>query len=207
MLREADRFDNTLVVLLSDHGEAFFEHGRYLHTTSLYEEFLRVPLFVKWPSHMSGFESEVDLPVTLLDLFPTLLDGLNIDGGTIGHVGRSLIPLAFDGAEYDRDLYAYTRGRVAFSEGEAAVYAYRSGPYKVLYSDTLDLLELYNLEKDPEERNDLSSVEPLRARYMAQQAMLQKRDNLALLARLGPEQIEALDEETLRQLRALGYIQ
>jgi len=37
--------------------------------------------------------------------------------------------------------------------------------------------------------------------------MLQKRDNLALLARLGPQQIEALDEETLRQLRALGYIQ
>jgi arylsulfatase A-like enzyme len=207
MLKGAGRYDNALVVLFADHGEAFFEHGRYLHTTSLYEEFLRVPLFLKWPGYMSGFAQAVDQPVTLLDLAPTLIDGLGIEPGPVEYVGRSLIPLAFDGVEYRRDLYAYTRGRVAFSEGEAAVYAYRSGPYKVLYSDTLDLLELYNLEEDPGERNDLSSVEPLRARYMAQQAMLQKRDNLALLARLGPEQIEALDEETLRQLRALGYIQ
>jgi len=96
---------------------------------------------------------------------------------------------------------------VAFSEGEAPVYAYRSGPYKVLYSDSLDVLELYNLEEDPGEREDLVPVEPLRARYMAQQAMLQKRDNLAMLVQMGPQQIEALDEETLRQLRALGYIQ
>lgn len=207
MFKEADRFENALIVLFSDHGEAFFEHGRYLHTTSLYEEFLRVPLFLKWPSHMSGFDFVVDLPVTLLDLAPTLIDGLGIDVESVEYVGRSLIPLAFDGTTYQRDLYAYTRGRVAFSEGEAPVYAYRSGPYKVIYSDSLDVLELYNLEEDPDEREDLMSIEPLRARYMAQQAMLQKRDNLAMLVQMGPQQIEALDEETLRELRALGYIQ
>ncbi len=207
MLKGADRFENALVVLFADHGEAFFEHGRYLHTTSLYEEFLRVPLFLKWPAHMSGFDLVVDHPVTLLDLAPTLINGLGIEAGSVEYVGRNLIPLAFDGTTYRRDLYAYTRGRVAFSEGEAAVYAYRSGPYKVLYSDGLDILELYNLEEDPGEREDLVSVEPLRARYMAQRAMLQKRDNLAMLAQMGPQQIEALDEETLRQLRALGYIQ
>ncbi len=207
MLQEAGRYENALVVLFSDHGEAFFEHGRYLHTATLYEEFLRVPLFLKWPAHMSGFEPVVDHPVTLLDLTPTLIDGLGVESSWAEYVGQSLIPLAFDGATYQRDLYAYTRGRVAYSEGEAAVYAYRSGPYKVLYSDILDVLELYNLEEDPGEREDLASVEPLRARYMAQRAMLQKRDNLAVLARLGPQQIEALDEETLRQLRALGYIQ
>jgi len=156
---------------------------------------------------MSGFDLVVDHPVTLLDLAPTLINGLGIEAGSVEYVGRNLIPLAFDGTTYRRDLYAYTRGRVAFSEGEAAVYAYRSGPYKVLYSDGLDILELYNLEEDPGEREDLVSVEPLRARYMAQRAMLQKRDNLAMLAQMGPQQIEALDEETLRQLRALGYIQ
>ena len=208
MLEKADRYENTLIVLLSDHGEAFFEHGRFLHTTTLYEEFLRVPLFVKWPAHMSGNELVVEHPVTLLDLAPTLIDGLGIDRRpAVEYAGRSLIPLAFDGAAYERDLYAYSRGRVTFGGGEAPVYAYRSGPYKVIYSATLGTLELYNLDEDPDEQNDLAPVEPRRAGYLAQKAMMQKRDNVALLAQLGPQRIEALDKETLRQLRALGYIQ
>jgi len=207
MLRDAGRYENALVVVISDHGEAFFEHERFLHTVHLYEEFIRVPFFIKWPSWMNGYDSEVTQPVTLVDLAPTLIEGLQIDGGTAPLHGRSLIPAAFDKVTYDRGLYAYTRRRRRARDAADPVHAYRSGKYKIVYSSRDELLQLFDLEQDPAEQHDLAAAETLRAKYLLQQAMLQKSKNLALLARSSPQQIESLDPETLRHLRSLGYIQ
>jgi hypothetical protein len=66
---------------------------------------------------------------------------------------------------------------------------------------------MFDLQQDPLEEHNLAVVEALLARYLLQQAMLQKSENLAILARSDPQRTEALDPETLRQLRALGYIQ
>ena len=52
--RTAGRYDDALIVVLSDHGEAFLEHDEFLHTTLLYEEFVRVPLVVKWPAEVDA---------------------------------------------------------------------------------------------------------------------------------------------------------
>jgi arylsulfatase len=205
-LDEAGRLDGALVVVTSDHGEAFLEHGRFLHTVQLYEESIHVPLLVKWPSYMSGFDHEVAQPVTLLDIAPTLIVGLGTGGAMASSPGRSLIPAAFDGVTYDRGLYAYTRGKRRAEEAADPVYAYRSGDYKIIYSPRDDVLRLFDLPQDPGEERDLAASDSLRAKYLLQQAMVQKRANLALLARSGPQQSEALDPETLRQLRALGYV-
>jgi len=206
-LRDAGRYENALVVVTSDHGEAFFEHERFLHTVQLYEESLSVPLFVKWPAHMSGFAGRVAQPVTLLDLAPTMIDGMLAGAELASLQGMSLIPPAFDGVAYERGLYAYTRGKRRAEEAADPVHAYRSGRYKILYSSRDDLLQLFDLEQDPAEEHDLAAAETLRAKYLLQQAMLQKSENLALLARSSPQQVESLDPETLRHLRTLGYIQ
>ncbi len=213
MLRDAGRYENTLVVVTSDHGEAFFEHERFLHTVQLYEELLNVPLFVKWPAHMNGFARKVAQPVTLLDLAPTMIDGLRaggeaaVDGDAAQFHGKSLIPVVFDEVAYERGLYAYTRGKRRAEEAADSVHAYRSGKHKMIYSSRQDLLQLFDLEQDPGEEHDLAVEDWLRAKYLLQQAMLQRSENLALLARSGPQQVETLDPETLRDLRALGYIQ
>ena len=84
MLREAGRYDDALVMLTSDHGEGFFEHGRFLHTRLLYDEFLRIPLIVKWPVTATGFAAEVDVDVSLVDLAPTIVDGLGLSQDLAG---------------------------------------------------------------------------------------------------------------------------
>lgn len=208
-IRRAERYEDSLIVLVSDHGEAFFEHGRFLHTTHLYEEFLRVPLIIKWPAFLQEFATAVHDPVTLVDLVPSLVDGLDLWREGLRFQGQSLLPMVFDGATYERDLYAYTRGRSSLSipQPPAPVYALRSGRMKVLYSDVLGALELFDLERDPGEKNDLAREQPLRAKLLVQKALKQRHDNLALLARTGSPEVEALDAETLRRLRALGYIQ
>ena len=80
MIQEAGRYEDAMVVLTSDHGEGFFEHGRFLHSALLYDEFLRIPLIVKWPRASSGFASTVEANVSLVDLVPTLVDGLALTG-------------------------------------------------------------------------------------------------------------------------------
>ena len=65
-------FDDSLVILLSDHGEAFFEHGEFLHTKSLYREGIHVPLIVKWPAGTKGYRQRVEEAVSLVDVAPTL---------------------------------------------------------------------------------------------------------------------------------------
>ncbi len=83
-------------MVTSDHGEGFLEHGQFLHSRELYQEFIRVPLVVKWPKNVTGFSSSVDDPVSLIDLVPTFVDGLDLAGGEHGFQGRSLLPAVFD---------------------------------------------------------------------------------------------------------------
>ena len=91
-LRRAGRLENTLIVVTSDHGEEFFEHGRRGHKQSLYDEVLRVPLLIVLPESMRRDPpTRVDAQVSLSDLLPTLLDLTGIE--TPESVwGRSLRP-------------------------------------------------------------------------------------------------------------------
>ena len=72
--------DNTIVVFVSDHGEAFYEHKIYDHMYSLYSELVDIPLFIYWKDHLKPRRTNV--PVSLIDLYPTLLEltGLEKDG-------------------------------------------------------------------------------------------------------------------------------
>jgi arylsulfatase A-like enzyme len=69
-LRERGRFEDALVVVTADHGDAFGEHGYYTHPRHLHEGLLRVPLFVSPPI---GMEGTIEAPVSTLDVVPTLL--------------------------------------------------------------------------------------------------------------------------------------
>jgi arylsulfatase A-like enzyme len=154
----ADR--STLVVLFSDHGEAFGEHrvaGQpyYFHGYALYEEILRVPLIIAAPGLAPR---TVDQPVMLLDLAPTLMDVLS------GRVpasfgGRSLAPALVGRPLEPRPSYAELPWAPQFPRS-ARVYLDADGHTKLVYKETESVFELYDLASDPRELHNLIDDRP-----------------------------------------------
>ena len=205
MFRDAGRYDDAIVIVTSDHGEGFFEHGRFIHTRLLYEEFIRIPLIIKWPQAVHGFSAEVDDTVSLVDLAPTLVDGLGLATRT-GFQGRTLLPLAFDGASPHRDLFVQTRGAERLDATPSRVKAMRTNGYKVILGESVGSLEVYHLTSDPNEHHDLAETDPMRARALLQRLLLQTHRNALVLSDHTQEPAQPLDEEALQRLRALGYL-
>jgi len=203
MLRDRGRYDDAMVVLLADHGEAFFEHGSFLHRKTVHEEVLRIPLVIKWPASMSGYSSVIEQHVSLVDLGPTLVDGLGISDMGAQFQGVSLLPAVFDDATTDRAVYAITRPSNHVLHPARALYR---GPKKVILDEN-SAPHLYDLSLDPMEQNNKARAEPVVTQLLLQELLAQQRCNQMLLAGAGQVPQIELDPERLRELRALGYIQ
>jgi arylsulfatase A-like enzyme len=216
---EADgRLERTLVVVTSDHGEEFLEHGYIGHGATLPDLVLRVPLLAVGPGIPAGLR--VDAPVGLLDLAPTLLELLGAPA-LPGAMGRSFAALLRgeepEAAWRERPLFAETWFVRGFgAEGPKPVtqpsYAVQAGSRKLVRLRTADGFRYayYDLALDPGERHDLYAADPraaadLRALLDAypEQAAARRRALLGAPAEgdagVGPER-EA-------QLRALGYLE
>ena len=178
-LRDANRYDETLIVLMSDHGEAFFEHGMFLHTWTLYEEMIRVPLIVKWPAsyrprtHASQ-AGAVDTPVSLVDLLPTLIDVVDdLDATDLrrarGLPGLSLVPIAFNGDAPDRGIFVSTSGRDLPNLALMPLAAWIRNGSKIIVDPRSDWAELYDLAGDPGEQDDLASRAPVKTQQLLEE--------------------------------------
>jgi arylsulfatase A-like enzyme len=134
------------VIITSDHGEAFGEHGRYYHATTLYEEMVRVPLMVRGLGLAPRREST---PVSLIDLGPTILDLFGVE--TPGEsMGQSLVPLLIgDGPE------GLTRP-IALEGREMRAVVFPDG-LKVIVDRGAGTVEAYDLTRDPSEMHNLAS--------------------------------------------------
>jgi len=154
-LESSKLLDNTIVVVVSDHGEAFGAHRvggqrMFFHGQTLYDELLRVPLIVRVPGVAA---SKLDLPVMLVDVAPTLLAIL---GAAVppSMQGRDLSPV-LAGAEV-APAYAYGELLPAPSWDHAAkMVVSRDGRFKLIYRISDRRWELYDLSTDPTEQNDL----------------------------------------------------
>jgi len=207
-LRQSGRYDDALVVLLSDHGEAFFEHGRFNHAHTVSRELLHVPLVIKWPSGVARFRATVEEPVILLDLVPTLVDGLSLGGVGGQFQGRSLLPAAFDGRRTDRDLYALTRGASRGLTPPRPHVMLESGGWRLMYEPLKDRGALYRVDRDPLERNDLASEQPLLTLLLRQRLLIQSALNRRVSRESGASPGEGgdLDPQLAERLEALGYL-
>jgi arylsulfatase A-like enzyme len=96
-LREKGLYENSLIVILSDHGESLYEHRFFGHGSVVYEETAHVPLVVKFPAAMN-LKGRVRTVVELADVFPTVLD---IFGQRLPLDGKSLLDAATMGQEND----------------------------------------------------------------------------------------------------------
>jgi arylsulfatase A-like enzyme len=98
-LRAAGQYDDTLIVVAGDHGEAFGEHGDFVHGHLAYEEVMHVPLLVKFPAGMRVAGGAVDALAQLTDIAPTVLDALGLRHLAAGMQGVSLLPALCAGDE------------------------------------------------------------------------------------------------------------
>ena len=202
-LRAAGRYDDALVFVTSDHGEAFWEHKRFFHAGHIYEELMRVPLIVKWPAGSGRFPEVVPGPVSNIDIAPTIVDAVEHLESRPGFQGRSLLPAASSGSSSDRMIYLSTyryRGKPP-----TWVRGLRYGQWKLIDGEKFRR-ELYDLEADPMEQEDLSDARPLMTGYLLQQLKLQRRYNEALTGS-SEREVLPMDEEQLQRLRDLGYLQ
>lgn len=141
--------ERTTLIVTADHGEAFGEHGKYFHATTVYDELLRVPLIVRVPGVPPGRRDE---PVTLVDLAPTILDGFGFP--TPGsYMGQSLVPLLRG------QRVALRRPIVAESERGHRAMLFDDG-LKLIADDRLHTLELFDLGADPGENENLADSRP-----------------------------------------------
>ncbi len=185
-----------LIVVTSDHGEEFLEHGSWEHQRTLYEEVIRIPMLLNGPGIP---ERRLAEQASLLDVAPTVLDWLHMDPPP-AHRGQSLL-----GAPESRDAYGETDHtadgtRRLFLRGGA-------GRWKTILSldasgASVQREEWFDLATDPDERATAPPpahhADPIRERALARW----RADRES-----GPSAPSvALSEEQRERLRALGYV-
>ncbi|SHE97459.1 Arylsulfatase A [Fodinibius roseus] len=156
-LKENDLYENTLIVYTSDQGFYMGEHG-WFDKRFMYEESMRTPLLMKFPESIST-RDEVDELVQNIDYAPTLLDiaGTEVPGDM---QGKSLLPLVQHADEDWREALYYHYYEFPNPHMVKRHYGIRTDRYKLIhfYND-IDDWELYDLQEDPKEMNDLYGKE------------------------------------------------
>jgi arylsulfatase A-like enzyme len=194
---------DSAVVITSDHGEAFGEHGRYFHDPGLYTENVHVPLILRAPQIPAGKVEE--RIVRHVDILPTLLDLAqcpsieNLAGISLMPAARGEGPLPdLEAVAVIEDPQNRQRWIGIRHQGWVALFLYRRG------SPTAVQAELYQTEGDPREQVNLADRFPDRLQAMQARAasFFEAGD---LNGPVTPEQ--ELDPEIAERLRALGYLE
>jgi arylsulfatase A-like enzyme len=208
-LESAGRLEETWVIFASDHGEGFREHGRETHGNSFYDELLHVPLLLVPPRSARIAPRRIATPVSLLDLHATVLDlaGLRSDRDRSGIEGLSLLRFLRGGPAREEERQIAEQPNSGDIHGAAIL----EPPWKLIRrrEPRLPPLQLYDLVADPYELNNRAAAEPEIARRLDELLGRHLRADLLLLktAHRGTDGPETLDDETIRRLKALGYLQ
>jgi arylsulfatase A-like enzyme len=217
-LRRLGIADDTLVVILSDHGEEFLEHGRMFHGQSVYGELSQVPLIVHWPAGVAKGRV-VDELVQSIDVMPTLLElsGIPRPDGLQGQSFRSLITESNGSAARWQRRPAITEKAVTDAGKGASPpphdtesFAIDDGEWKLVRNTKRPRggpeFELYDVAQDPLDQTDLAAQHPDVVARLSK--ALDGWRQMAQAARLKPdaEAAKTLTPEQLQRLRSLGYV-
>jgi arylsulfatase A-like enzyme len=199
-IQKSSHANNTVFILVADHGEEFLDHGRWGHWESnLFDEILRVPLIVWLPNGPHG--KVVRQQVRLLDLMPTILDlcGVPQSNDVLGTSMASLLEQgesSYNGEETISEMRRDPWHRVAV----------RTESFKYIWdSKRPDQPELYDLRADPGEKQNVSDRFPQEiSRFQASVDAHRLRVSSTEPAIAAPRL--KVDPEVAKRLRDLGYL-
>jgi arylsulfatase A-like enzyme len=162
-LTELGLADDTAIVVMADHGEAFGEHKIFFHGQDLFDEQLRVPLIIALPGQTA---QTFDDPVALVDVGPTLLE---LVGAPIppSFRGKSLLPRIRGGERPVRTIFSELLPATAWPHHAAMMV---EGKRKIIHRISDRRFELYDLSADPGEKKNLADAPGARATFEALRA-------------------------------------
>jgi len=195
-LKQLGLYDNAVIIFTADHGEEFLERGWLGHTKTLFNELTNVPLIIKYPGMLKG--SITDEPAGLIDLYPTLMDYLDITPHA-KLTGRSILK---------RTRSRGTSRFPVFSETSRLkdLRSIVQNKIKLILNLETSRYQMYDLSTDPREENDL--VKTLNMKY--KQAYVSLRDKLnqwmerVEKGQSGSENIE-IPDDLKKHLNSIGY--
>jgi arylsulfatase A-like enzyme len=203
-LKKKEIYDETIIVVVADHGEGLGDHNWWSHRI-LYQEQIHVPLIMRIPGWPTG--GVVDELVRTTDIVPTVLERLGIESPPGGVVGSSLSGLVRGRSEAPRVAYAdainlfdLNASMVKRRPDDGLVYCAMDREWKLMHRPLLEGKdELYNLSADPREQRNLVDFETAQADRLKK--ALDQFDGYVEKP-FG----DALDPKVLERLRSLGYI-
>ena len=209
--------DNSIIVFMSDHGEAFMEHGFNAHGTTVYDEMIYVPLAFHLPAACQAAPQRRGEGIGLTDVMPTLLDLYGMESPA-GLQGSSRIRL-LAGEEEPEPSFTISRTRGTDSSGgvdqpEQVSYAIAGPQYALILAEEGRRVELYHREADAGQHNNLAADHPdivdgLRQQFEAWAETQRGRPVVLSGGQVvtSGEPVMTVDDQIKRQLRALGYIE
>ena len=215
-MKEVGVLDNTVVVVASDHGEEFWEHGLGAHGHSLYSELIHAVLMM-WNPRLLPAPRRVSEPVQLIDVMPTILE---LTGAELpkGLQGESLVPL-LNGKPFRRtrpimsSKLALPRAKPGsvVKENLTDTFARIDTRWKLIYRTRfaragLKEVELYDRQADSADANDLAAKEAETAAKIKAEIVAWIKAQDQVRKALGPAGQSKIDSQNLERLRSLGYL-
>ena len=183
--------------ITSDHGEAFMQHGRMLHGSTVFDEMIHVPFIVVLPQELnfqprriSNILSLIDIPATILDIFD-IKDEANFPG-------NSLIQLIFESSNAPSMIYSET-----LLEGIPKITV-RDRNFKFI-SSSYEGSMLFDISEDPGEKQDLKSSRKVTTGFYRQALRKFYSPGDRSYGKNKPR-IFKLNEDTIKGLKGLGYL-
>lgn len=203
---------NTMIIITSDHGEEFLEHGGRAHLAQCWNETVKVPLLIRVPWFNHG-KREVDDLANHVDFFPTILDVLGIEEELPQVDGISLRPaLEFGKPLPNRNVFAHTSiGRITNDRsgpgGEWTVMMTSQSEKLHDFENPRDgFIKLFDLTNDLAEMNDLAVEQPARFKELREVEKLSQKHFLKKRKAIKAGDDFELDPDFDEKLKSLGYV-
>ncbi|MGA1868056.1 MAG: tetratricopeptide repeat protein [bacterium] len=209
-MKDMGIYDSTLICFTADHGESLYQHGEPSHAIFIYDTTLHVPLIFHYPAKIAA-GSIVHKNVSLVDIFPTIIDVLDIGLKNDDLQGYSILPDGMDEDEGDlaEGIYRLKEEQPMHCETFYPLYNHKWSPLEGVRTREWKYIkapksELYNLVSDPNELMNLYEEKPEQVKRM--QALLEKmHDKFSHID--GDEGNKMImDKDTRARLESLGYI-
>ena len=215
-IKEMGIYDNSMIIFMSDHGEEFYEHSGWEHGHGVYDEQIKVPIIIKFPKDKFR-DIEVKKGVEVIDILPTILDFYQISYSKKSIDGRSLIPVIENKEERNHIFSSLSNcwmlkeippKFVIIVDHFKIIVNYKYSKKDLAYFNepppVIGGIEIYDLDKDPLEKNNIASkrgnlihkMEPLilKIKKIIKRNFSNKRKNKTNIG-----------EDLRKQLETLGY--